>query len=1004
MKKTTNIRLLASPENMDAIQGILALLRKKGLHISSSDRPLKKTDCVLAVLSEQFYADDSLRTRLLDRLASGSGTVLLLQLDNAAIPQEIKNPLYSRNIISTAGKEDAQLAQRLYTSLPDVRNRLPLILAAGAAVLAILGGIFVWRSINSQAVAADTVEIPDTYGITQADLEAIRNVIIIGDHFSYYTAEDLNPPNPWPDLHTVATESWENNDRHWYSTEDGHEYTLTRYEDLTFLEYMPNLQNLDLVLVDVDADSLPNLQEAKKLHTVNIFSSTVDNLNWLSGSNVNNIYLYKTNVTDYSPLTGCPHLANLDIDFAYGREADFSGFASASLQNLYLRNLEAPADYSALSSCTSLKWVELRNLPVTDLSFLAEEPGLEHLELYDLYELTDISALSSLKSLKELHMERCGKLWDYTPIGSCMNLRQVFLQSNQPVPLDASFLKYLSSVQDIGIHGFTMKDMDFLKALQNKAISLSFSGDIHDYSGLAAITQYFFLHANLGGTNFSAIQPYLQDKSIEFLELFDCGNVDLSTLPEISSELHLMRCKLKDLTGMPAFFLGRLELREMQYLTSLDGIEAITTLPNQRMDLQITACPRLTDYSALEGMHLRSLSLVDTYTMPDFHQFEVNTLHLESIPDLQNLQCLEGMDGSNRHNFEFVGLDALQDISFLRNLPGTNLSVPPQVAEQAEDLVAEGVFKYYEIAYPDGSWNPLDSNFTLLSLDELQTLPKAVLRRISEVCVAGDQVFDPQYWYAQERWDKGKMTVVLHNWKTGEDKKITPGTIEDLSIFSELTGLRCLRLHCQPIRSLEGIQNFTQLYRLEANYCFDLEDASAVFALQDIQQILLQHSKVDSIQGVQNLYQLQELNVSGTKVTDLTALSGCDFSFADQNGGLNLGLNNIPCKDFSPLASVPRFRNLHVHELDAAKWEPYVADAEIYWLGCNINRDDSFSQLASRHPELTEIHMAGSPGVTDLTPLLDHENLQYVKVSKDMKSAINSLKGHEYSFRLDIEG
>ena len=203
MKKSTTIRLLISPENTGAIDGILAILRKKGLHFSASDAPLKKTDTVLAVLSEQFYADQPLRTRLLDHLATGSRNVLLLRLDDVPIPSEINNALYSRNIVSAPGKEDAQLAQRLYTSLPDVRNLLPLILAASAAVLVILCGMFVWRSIapeGSLSAASDTAQIPDAFGITQADLEAIRNVIIIGDHFSYYTAEDLKPTKPWHGL------------------------------------------------------------------------------------------------------------------------------------------------------------------------------------------------------------------------------------------------------------------------------------------------------------------------------------------------------------------------------------------------------------------------------------------------------------------------------------------------------------------------------------------------------------------------------------------------------------------------------------------------------------------------------------------------------------------------------------------------------------------------------------------------------------------------------------
>ena len=58
----------------------------------------------------------------------------------------------------------------------------------------------------------------------------------------------------------------------------------------------------------------------------------------------------------------------------------------------------------------------------------------------------------------------------------------------------------------------------------------------------------------------------------------------------------------------------------------------------------------------------------------------------------------------------------------LKSFHGSYLKVPPQPADQAEELVAAGDFGSYEIAFPEGGWdlNDLD-DFQLLSLDELET-------------------------------------------------------------------------------------------------------------------------------------------------------------------------------------------------------------------------------------------------------------------------------------------
>ena len=98
------IKLLCSAADREALAPVIAQLKEKGLHVSELGSGADGKDVVLAVLSEGFFADGSLKERLLGLIGAGAENVLPLHLDDAAIPSEIKNALYARNIIPAAGR------------------------------------------------------------------------------------------------------------------------------------------------------------------------------------------------------------------------------------------------------------------------------------------------------------------------------------------------------------------------------------------------------------------------------------------------------------------------------------------------------------------------------------------------------------------------------------------------------------------------------------------------------------------------------------------------------------------------------------------------------------------------------------------------------------------------------------------------------------------------------------------------------------------------------------
>ena len=598
-KKRAAMKLVAAKEDQQRLRGILEKLRTQGVRISAASGPLKKKDMVLVVLSEHFYGDEALRAQLFDLLAMGADYILPLNLGDVPVPEDIMNLLFARNIITPSDRDDDQVAERILGAIPEKKRIMPLILSLAAVALVVAGGIFLWSTMKkpeTEAVMAEQEPIPIPWGMTEEELAEIQSVVIVGDYFAYHTNDDLRGIGNWPEVFNYAYEAWEDGQRHWYSTEDGHEYTLTKYDDLRFLELMPNLRRLRMALVEVEPEMLPDLRENVNLSYVSLYDCDIPTIEWASAKYVMWLDVTGTNVEDYSALSRCEILRYVTIDGHGKYNGDFSGFAPPELMELSLFNLQPGAiDLSALSGCDKLYRLTLDSLQITNLDFLKGMKGLTALTVDNMPVLKDISAVSTAKNLKELWLRRCEAITDYMPINQCSGLECLHIERDNWISVDSAFMNGLKRLNDIGLFGLNLNNMDFLGTINEGgySINLGFAGDIRDYSGLALVERYRFLHVNPknnGGRfgDYALVAPHIQNANIDELELYNCTNVELDKLPQVNGRLMINRGDLEDLAGLKGSF-NKLELRDMQYLRSLDGIEGLERLGTSFLELSIPA-------------------------------------------------------------------------------------------------------------------------------------------------------------------------------------------------------------------------------------------------------------------------------------------------------------------------------------------------------------------------------------------------------------------------------
>ncbi|MBP5727612.1 MAG: hypothetical protein J6Y48_11120, partial [Clostridia bacterium] len=259
---------------------------------------------------------------------------------------------------------------------------------------------------------------------------------------------------------------------------------------------------------------------------------------------------------------------------------------------------------------------------MTDLTRLSKLIGLKELYL-DLQGLTSLDGLENLNNLEELWIRTAPNLEDISPVWNLPNLRRLNLQVNNGKQMDSldgvqnlknlESLRIYDNVADIS----ALSECDFTHAYETGGLDmyLSTNGET-DLTPLESIREFSGWQLDWGKTE--RYLPHLQNAVIHTLQINDEENADLSLLPPVTDRLELHKVdNLTDLTGLKGPGPHSLQLDNLPNLASLAGIEKCLN-GEGIWEIEIGGCPRIADWSALEGADFdRLLIHGDLVFVPD---------------------------------------------------------------------------------------------------------------------------------------------------------------------------------------------------------------------------------------------------------------------------------------------------------------------------------------------------------------------------------------------------
>ena len=503
--------------------------------------------------------------------------------------------------------------------------------------------------------------------------------------------------------------------------------------DLNVLQYLPNLQQLDISSNKISKierlDNLPSLQQLDISYNQISKLENLDNLPSLQQLDISS-----NKISKIERLDNLPSLQQLNI--SHNQITKLENLDK--LPNLQELNISSNkiTKLENLDGLPNLQQLELIGNQITKLENLDKLPNLQQLDVRS-NQITKLENLDKLPNLQQLNISSNvivkGKITKLENLDKLPNLQQLNISSNQITKIESTV--DLPSLQrlDLGSNLITkLENLDKLPSLQqlniwdNKITKLENLDKLPNLQQLDVRSNQITKLENLDKL------PNLQQLNLSYNRISNLENLDM--LPSLQ-ELDISGNKiskignLDKLTNLQELYIDANKISKLENLDKLTNLQQLDIKDNK-----ITKLENLDKLPSLQQLDIKDnkiTKLENLDKLPSLQQLDISwnqITKIESTVDLPSLQGL-GISGNKITNLE--NLDKLPNLQGL-GISGNkitnleNLDKLPNLQELyiSDNKISklENLDKLPNLQQLDISNNQISSNISLEFLGQFKQL------------------------------------------------------------------------------------------------------------------------------------------------------------------------------------------------------------------------------------------------------------------------------------------
>ena len=777
--------------------------------------------------------------------------------------------------------------------------------------------------------------------------------------------------------------------------------------DISVLANLSALTEVDLSMNEIKSlegiNQLPNLYSLKVGNNPLTTLQGLEGLSGLSSLSIEGTQIHDLSILDAIKFTKRPSLNLNDIpcnDFsALGSIEKFNRLSfSNTYYSLLLPYIDGKSivrlemnsagltSLDQLGTITDLKELSVGDNNLTNLAGLQNLSQLKVIRLNWNQGISSLDGIEQLTELEELSLEGCKEITDFSNLSTLNQLNWIqasreHRESIEALKTNKWDVSYYPVIEDSGIENVLREKLD-LYYLENSDLVLIDSLDVIGNRSFDPENDAYWAGSESCQLNDEVVSPYAVRSFSDF-----------SYFPNLR-ELTLLCENANDLSPL-------LEASSLQKLTVSKDMESAVEMIRKEADFEIVVEePLLSDgglqLAVQKTLKKNTLTNVDLDRVTELHLFggEIFDQENDTYSSEDGLTLLNGKEvergqirdlseAAKLHNLERLTLiyQSVDDLSPLLSVSSLKeLIVSEDMEEMAKEIELDAGFDITVLPFRIQSLQMKDKSLAemLALITGHNDLSRSDLAKITELNIAGNQVFDPDETYVEVR--DGVCYI--------DGEEIPSGTIHDLSDLQYLVNLEKVHLECQ-----------------------DIVDITALSFLENLEQIGFKGNPLSSIDGIQTLQKLNSMDISYTDVADLSPLETIDFTSLDRR--FEIRMKQIPCSDFSPLEKIPEFSYVEIQGTPYEQIVPYISGKKLDNLFIqdsgmkdllplsDVIIKDSLDIMDSgltslegieKNPSLQEIQIQWNPEIDDLSPLLLISGLKKVRISGNMIPAASTIE------------